>query len=109
MSNSCGGDMVVKRILLVILLLCCCLNLAAQEVTGTIVGTVKDQSGAVVPRAKVTVTNTDTGVAVRTLTTNEKGEYSAPLLQIGHYSIAAEASNFKKASISNITLHVNEK
>src|SRR5438445_7211922 len=103
MSNSCGGDMVLRRILLVILLLCSCINLAAQDITGTIVGTVKDQSGAIVPNAKVTITNTDTGAAVRTLTTNDKGEYSAPSLQIGHYSITAEASNFKKANISNIT------
>ncbi|MCU1286209.1 MAG: TonB-dependent receptor [Acidobacteriales bacterium] len=102
--------MVSRRILHVaILMLCCCLSLPAQVVTGSIVGTVKDQSGAVVPNAKVTVTNTDTNAVVRTLTTSDKGEYSAASLQIGHYSITAEAANFKKAVISNIDLHVNEK
>src|SRR5438105_1000716 len=98
-----------RNVLLVTIFFCFSLFSVAQDVTGNIVGTVKDQSGAVVPNAKVTVTNTDTGVVVRTLTTNDKGEYSALLLQIGHYSISAEASNFKKAVISDINLHVNEK
>lgn len=81
----------------------------AQEVTGSIVGTVKDQSGAVIPNAKVTITNTDTNVAIRTLTANQDGEFTAPLLPLGNYSISAEAPGFKKATISKITLHLNEK
>src|SRR5437879_6786955 len=108
MSNLRGGNMRFRNVWLVTVLLCFSAFSFAQETTGTIVGTVKDQSGAVVPKAKVTVTNTDTGVVVRTLTANDKGEYSALLLQIGHYSIAAEASNFKKAVISKLDIHVNE-
>ena len=46
---------------------------AAQEVTGSIVGTVTDSKGGVVPNAKVTITNTDKQVVVRTLTTHDHG------------------------------------
>ncbi len=99
----------VRQFLLVIIMVCMGAFAAAQEITGTIVGTVKDKSGAVVPNATVTITNTDTKQVIRTLTASGKGEYTATLLPIGHYSVTAEAPNFKKATINNITLHVNEK
>src|SRR2546423_6460842 len=83
--------------------------MVAQDITATIVGTVKDQSGAVVPKARVVLTNTDTGVVARTIATNDSGGYSAPQLAVGHYSVTAEAAGFKKATVSNIELHVNEK
>jgi hypothetical protein len=101
--------MALKRILLVILLLCSCLNLAAQEITGTIVGTVKDQSGAGVPKATVTFLNTDTNVVVRTITTDERGDYTVPLLPIGHYTLTAEGKGFCKTTIKSIELNVNSK
>jgi hypothetical protein len=81
----------------------------AQQVTGSISGTVKDSSGAVVPKATVTITNTDQNVVARTVTTDENGSYSAPLLPLGHYSISAEASQFKTSTVSGIELHVNDK
>lgn len=90
-------------------LLCCSIALVAQEVTGTILGTVTDSSGAVVPGAKVTITNTDRGAIERVVTTNKAGEYSAPLLPIGKYSVTIEAPNFKKITESGITLNVNDK
>src|SRR5580692_6510408 len=86
-------------------LLCCSIALVAQEVTGTILGTVTDGSGAVVPGAKVTITNMDRGAIERVVTTNKTGEYSAPLLPIGKYSVTIEASNFKKTTESDITLN----
>lgn len=79
----------------------------AQVVTGTIVGTVKDKSGAVIAKATVTITSTDQSVVVRTLQTDANGEYSAPLLPVGHYTVTAEASGFKKSEQTNITLDVN--
>src|SRR5437868_163544 len=97
-----------KAILLGVLMLFAT-ALLAQDITGSIVGTVRDQSGAVVPKATVTITNTDTGIVARTVTSSENGEYSVPSLAIGHYSVAAEASGFKKATVSAIQLHVNEK
>ncbi|HXF12389.1 MAG TPA: carboxypeptidase regulatory-like domain-containing protein [Terriglobales bacterium] len=83
-------------------------NLVAQEVTGTIRGTVADASGAVITGATVSLTNTDKKVVLRTLTTGGSGEYVATLLPIGHYSIAVEAPNFKKIERRDIELNVND-
>jgi len=100
---GCGG------LLLALLLVTCTYPLAAQEVTGTISGTVTDSSGAVVPGAKVTITNTDRNAVVRTAKTSKAGDYSAPLLPIGHYSVTIEAPGFKKTTQANIVLDVNDK
>ena len=78
----------------------------AQE--ATIVGTVTDQSGAVVANAKVTATNTDTGVA-RTSTTNDAGQYVIPEVHIGHYNVKAEASGLKVAEKTNLVLQVGDR
>ena len=61
---------------------------AAQAVTGTIVGTVVDSTGAVVAGAKVTITNTGTGLT-RTVTSDNAGEYTAPSLPTGTYLVTA--------------------
>ncbi len=97
----------VPALLLVILALA--FSLAAQEITGTIVGTVKDPTGAVVPNATITVLNTDKNVVVRTVTSNAGGEYVAALLPIGHYSLTVTAAGFKKTIQRDITLNVNDK
>src|SRR5262249_25246798 len=81
----------------------------AQNITGSISGIVKDPSGAVVANANVVLTNTDTGIAVRTVKTNGAGEYSAPLLPIGHYKVTVEAAGFKTSVQQGIELNVNEK
>jgi hypothetical protein len=79
----------------------------AQVVTGTIVGAVKDKSGAVIANATVTIKNIDEGVVVRTLQTDASGQYAAPLLPVGHYAVSAEAPGFKKSELTNITLDVS--
>ena len=76
---------------------------AAQE--GTILGTVTDPSGAVIPNAGVIVTNTGTE-QVRRVSTNAEGQYVAPGLQIGHYNVRAEVSGFKPAEQRDIALDV---
>ncbi len=83
--------------------------LAAQEVTGNIYGSVVDSSGAAVPNAKVTVTATAQGIALRTLQTNEAGLYSATLLPVGTYSVSVEAIGFKKVKRDGIALDANAK
>ncbi len=80
----------------------------AQEVTATIVGSVKDASGAVVPGAVVTVTNTDRNEVERTVTTNVSGDYVAPLLPIGHYKVEVTAKTFSKAVLRGIELNVSD-
>lgn len=81
----------------------------AQVTSGTILGTVTDSSGAIIPNAKVTIRNTDRNEVERTLETDSAGEYSAPQLPIGHYTVKVEAPNFKASNTSGITLNVNEK
>src|SRR5215475_9388119 len=79
----------------------------AQDITGSIVGLVRDSGGASIAGAMVTITDTDKNVIVRTVTTNSEGAYSAPLLPFGHYSVTVESPNFKKFSRTNIELNVN--
>src|SRR6476660_8511368 len=74
---------------------------------GSIEGTVVDSSGAVLPGVTVTVTNTDTGTA-RTVVTNDKGLYRAPLLPLGSYRVVAELQGFKKFEQTGITLSVGQ-
>lgn len=77
----------------------------AQTYQGRILGTVTDQTGAVVSGARVTVTNTATGVS-RTLTTGATGEYVAPNLEPGPYRVTASAANFKQEQRPGLQLEV---
>jgi len=78
----------------------------AQEITGTIVGSVKDNAGASVPGATVTITDAQKNTVIRTLTTDDDGAFSAPNLNPGVYSIAVEAANFKKTIQTDVKLDV---
>ena len=80
----------------------------AQVERGTISGTVRDPSGATVSAATVVVTNSGTGVAVTT-TTNQNGEYVAPNLIPGIYSIKVTATGFSTLSRDGVELHVNDR
>lgn len=79
----------------------------AQSFRGTIVGSVKDSTGAVLPGVEITVTNTGTG-AQRTAVSGESGDYSVPLLPPGSYSVSAALSGFKTDVRSGITLNVDQ-
>ena len=74
----------------------------------TLVGTVTDPSGAAVSNAAITITNIDTGVS-RTLSTSSDGQYVAPGLLNGHYSVKVAVSGFKAAEQSGITLQVGDR
>ena len=78
---------------------------AAQLTTGTISGTVIDQTKASLPGAEVTITNVDTGL-VRTVFANENGRFEAPNLPIGNYEISAALSGFGTAVRRDIQLTV---
>ena len=82
--------------------------LFAQDISGTIGGTILDQNGATVPSAKVTVTNTDRNQVVRSTTTDAAGIYSAPLIPVGTYAIKVEASGFKTENRTGIALNVSD-
>ena len=91
---------------LVLLFVMACGALFAQSDYGTVVGFVKDPSGAVVPKAKVTVRNEATGVERQT-TTNESGYYVVPNLPPGRYTMTAEAAGFKKFETTTNKLDSN--
>jgi hypothetical protein len=89
----------------------CCLappEASAQAVSGTILGTVKDTTGAVVPGATVTVANVNTGFS-RSLVTDQHGEYNAPSIPTGTYSVTAEITGFKKVSKTNVLVGVDQR
>lgn len=75
----------------------------AQVPSGTIVGTVTDTTGAVMPNAKVTATNTGTSIS-RTVMTDASGDFTIALLQVGTYSISVEAPGFSKFLALNLSL-----
>jgi hypothetical protein len=79
----------------------------AQQNVGSISGTVTDSSGAAVPNAAITITNTDTNL-VRKTNADGDGNYAAPSLPLGHYSVRAEAPAFKAAAQQGIMLNVND-
>lgn len=98
-----------SRILLAQALLLGCVSSAyAQNITGTISGTVRDSSGAVVPRATVTIRNVDRNQTARNLTADAHGYYTAPGLPIGHYEITGSAAGFTSTTLTALTLNVNE-
>ncbi|HUB32038.1 MAG TPA: TonB-dependent receptor [Bryobacteraceae bacterium] len=78
----------------------------SQVVTATLTGTVTDASGATVPQANVTATETTTGVSRSTVTSAE-GVYSLPFLNPGTYRVDIEKAGFKKFSRANIGLGVS--
>ncbi len=93
-------------VVLALLLLGVAFLTSAQE--ATIVGTVTDPSGSVVPNVTVTITNTKTG-ALRTMTTNDVGQYVAPGLANGTYDLKAESSGFKVEESKGVVLNVNDR
>lgn len=86
---------VYKALFGTIVMAALCCAAWAQSSQGSISGRVADQTAAVVSGAKVTILNTETGIK-RALTTNSSGEYFAPNLNPGVYSITVEAASFKK-------------
>jgi hypothetical protein len=82
--------------------------LAAQDISGTIGGTILDPTGSAVASAKVTVTNTDRNQVVRVATTDVSGTYSVPLIPIGNYSVKVEAAGFRTENRTGIILNVND-
>ena len=78
----------------------------AQSERGTITGTVRDASGAVIPAAKVVLTNTQTGVNF-TAASNADGEYTVPQLQVGTYTVRVDKDGFRPASVTGLVLNAS--
>src|ERR1700691_1947460 len=126
MWSGCGGNFMVStlrflvrsaarqskrlglRHVLVLGALLWCLPFLALAQDASIVGTVTDPTGSVVPNVQITITNVETGLT-HTITTNETGQYVAPDLPIGHYTVKAEGSGFKAAEQKNVILNVGDR
>jgi hypothetical protein len=80
----------------------------AQFENGSIVGTIHDSSGAAVPSATITVTNTATGIQ-NTAASNASGDYEVLSLRVGSYRITATASGFATAVAENVTVSVGNR
>ena len=88
-----------------LVLLCCCGLAHAQFDNGSITGTLRDATGAVVPGATVTIRNVATGVST-VLTTNADGTYQALALIPGTYSVEASAKGFGTSRNPSVEVHV---
>ena len=82
-------------------------TLAAQVDTGSILGTVRDSTGGVIPRAKVLLTNEETG-AVQSIETSESGSYVFTPLRVGTYTIQVEQSGFQRQRRTGIKLDIQQ-
>src|ERR1039458_62742 len=82
-------------------------SIQAQQTTGSIAGTVKDQTGAVVNTATVKATNVDNGYS-RVAPTNGYGEYRIDYLPVGKYSVEVAAAGFERFVQQNLSLNVEQ-
>jgi len=82
-------------------------NLHAQIDTGEILGTISDETGAVVPGAKVTLTNEGTNLSITT-TTGADGSYTFTPIKVATYSVTVEAQGFQKTTQTHITVDINQ-
>lgn len=94
-------------ILTACLMFCLASPSMAQEATGKILGTVSDTQGALLPDAKVIVTNSETQVS-RETSTNTDGYFEVTSLPIGSYLVTVERSGFKKAVSEPLKLQINQ-
>src|SRR2546427_10064641 len=92
--------------LVVLVALGTCLSVA-QTSTATILGTVKDTSGALVPGVSITVKHTERGL-MRSVMSGERGAYTVPLLPVGAYEITTTMPGFKQVVRSGINLVVGQ-
>jgi len=76
--------------------------------TGGITGTVQDPSGAVVANAEIRITDQDTNVLERTVTTGPDGTFTAPLLPVGTYSVSVHAAGFSEGKFADVVVRVTE-
>src|SRR5579871_339842 len=88
-------------------LICSYINVAAQQISGNINGTITDPSGAAIQNATVTAKQIETGLA-RSATTSRQGTYVLVELPVGHYQVEIQSKGFEKYVQQGISLDVNE-
>ena len=93
---------------LTMLMLCLALAAEAQVTTGSILGTVRDNAGAPVKGATVTITDASKNTSQK-FTTDDEGNYTAPFLIPGSYNVSVEAAGFKKGVTNNVVVQIDQK
>ena len=78
-----------------------CMSAHAQSDSSSLTGAVTDASGAFLPNAKVTIRNLGTGVE-NILTTNESGNFNAPNIPPGNYTVRVESTGFQSSTVNNV-------
>ena len=96
----------ISGLLLVALALFISPSLTWAATTGSIFGTLKDPSGAVIPGAIITVTNTAQGIQTKAMT-DDKGNYNFPSLTVGRYNLEAEAPGFKTVKRNDLVIDLD--
>jgi hypothetical protein len=97
----------IQSFLCLALLLLSVTLVQAQQETATITGEIKDAAGATIPQASITITNTQTGIRVKSVTSDE-GLYTVPNLRPGVYTLTVEKTGFTKTVRSGLVLQVNQ-
>jgi hypothetical protein len=82
-------------------------NLRAQIDTGSILGTISDSTGAVIPSAKVSLTNEGTNLTIMTASKGD-GTYIFTPVKIGSYAVTAESAGFEKVTQTHITVNIDQ-
>src|SRR5947208_3503876 len=106
---QCSGESVcidTDSTYIVVIPLGTCLSVA-QSSTATILGTVKDTTGALIPGVSITVKHTESGLT-RSVVSGERGGYNVPLLPVGAYEITTTMPGFKQQVRSGINLVVGQ-
>ena len=80
----------------------------AQLSTADILGTVTDPTGAVIPQAKVVVTNKETNVS-RSVTTDASGNYDVSLLPVGTYTVKVDSPGFKSTAVADLAVEAGDR
>src|SRR5437016_4032462 len=95
----------LQRIAIAFLLLSA--TLYGQGQYGSMNGAITDSTGAVIPAAKVTIVNTETGLTTTT-TSGADGSYTIPQVLPGVYNVAVELARFKKALVNAVKVDINQ-
>ena len=108
--STIGGGPNLRRVmagLVAVLFLICPFAIGAQELTATLNGVVADSTGAVIPKATVSITQSSTG-AVRTLQSDESGNYVFSNVPAGTYTLKASSAGFTSFVAKDVILKVGE-
>ena len=97
-----------NRLFAILALVLCTVPAAAQTTSTEVLGTVADSTGAVIPKARVTLLRVSTGERRQTVT-DGNGNYSFPLIEIGDYTVTVAMEGFKTQTEKGITVELQQK